>query len=89
VLKFGGIRAVGRTGAGVHQYTYSMPIPPTLLNTPLFLLCEPYPGAFVPTGGNRFVLAQQVSGPSPAILTSAHLVENDVDFQVVSSLAAK
>ncbi|MGA9565765.1 MAG: hypothetical protein WBS19_09605 [Candidatus Korobacteraceae bacterium] len=89
VLKFGGVKAAGRAGTGVHQYTYSMPIPPTLLNTPLLLSCEPYPGAFVPTGGNRFVSAQQISGPSPVILTSTHLVENDVDFQVVTGLAPK
>jgi hypothetical protein len=65
---------VGIVKGGVHQVTYSLPIPLSLLGTPIFMQCDPYPGAFRPVNAGYSLLAPQVSGPSPIVLTNMHLV---------------
>jgi hypothetical protein len=75
---------VGTVRNGVHTVTYSLPIPLSLLGTPLFMRCDPYPGAFTPVHANYFLSVVQVSGPSPVLLTNAQLVEPGVDFAMAA-----
>lgn len=74
----------GTVQKGVHTVTYSLPIPISLLNTQVFVMCDPYPGAFKPVVGGNLLYVPQVNGPSPVVLTGSHLVEADVDFRMLS-----
>jgi hypothetical protein len=73
---------VGIVKGRIHQVTYSLPIPLSLLGTQIFMRCDPYPGAFTPVNVGYGLGLSQVSGPSPVVLTNTHLVETGVDFQM-------
>jgi hypothetical protein len=73
---------VGIVKNGVHQVSYSLPIPISLLGTPLYVQCDPYPGAFNAVNPGVTLIVPQVNGPVPVLLSNPHLVESDVDFKL-------
>ena len=73
---------VGIVKNGVHQVNYSLPIPISLLATPLYIQCDPYPGTFEAVNAGVTLIVAQVQGPVPVVLSNVHLVESDVDFML-------